>query len=187
MSGPRSRMALLIGMTVLTLGLAVWAAWPPLALAQCGGGDQPPESSCCACHAIAHPVLGQGEWHEIHARKDCCWNCHGGNDQAQDKDLAHIGLVSHPLEDPYTNCHACHPDDYQQRAERFAVALGVTPVSSKPLTPTLVALVPSGGQTFTPSPLTPASPQWTTALVLLALLAVFFVSVTVAARRRAHP
>ena len=33
MSGPRSRMALLIGLTVLTMGLAVWAAWPPLALA----------------------------------------------------------------------------------------------------------------------------------------------------------
>jgi hypothetical protein len=32
-------MALLIGITVLTLSLAVWAAWPPLALAQCGGAD----------------------------------------------------------------------------------------------------------------------------------------------------
>ena len=187
MSGPRSRMALLIGLTVLTMGLAVWAAWPPLALAQCGGGDQPPESSCCACHAIAYPVLGQGEWHEIHARKDCCWNCHGGNDRAQDKDLAHVGLVRHPFEDPYTNCHACHPDDYQQRAERFAVALGVTPASSKTPTPLPVAPAPSGGQTFTPSPLMPTSPQWAAALVLLALIAVFFVSVTVAARRRSHP
>ena len=96
-------------------------------------------------------------------------------------------MVRHPLEDPYTNCHACHPDDYQQRAERFAVVLGETPVSSKPLTPTLAAQAPSGGQTFTPSPLMPASPQWTTALVLLALIAVFLVSVTVAARRRSHP
>ena len=79
MSGPRSRRVLLIGMTVLTMSLAVWAAWPPSAQA------------------------------------------------------------------------------------------------------------PSSGQTFTPSPLTPASPQWTTALVLLALIAVFFVSVTVAARRHSHP
>jgi hypothetical protein len=35
--------------------------------------------------------------------------------------------------------------------------------------------------------LTPASPQWTTALALLALITVFFVSVTVAARRHARP
>jgi hypothetical protein len=97
-------------------------------------------------------------------------------------------MVRHPLEDTYTNCHACHPDDYPQRAERFAVALGVTPLAcSRPLTPTLVAQVPSGAQTFTPSPLTPTSPEWTAALALLALIAVFFVSVTVAARRRAHP
>ena len=134
-----------------------------------------------------HPVFGQNEWHEIHARQDCCWNCHGGSDTAQDKDLAHVGLVRHPLEDTYTNCHACHPDDYPQRAERFAVALGVTPVSTIALTLTLVAQAPSSGQTFTPSPLMPASPQWTTALVVLALIAVFFVSVTVAARRRSHP
>jgi hypothetical protein len=96
-------------------------------------------------------------------------------------------MVRHPLDDTYTSCHACHPDDYQQRAERFAVALGVTPVSSKPLTPTLAAQSPSSGQTFTPSPLMLASPQWTTALVLLALMTVFFVSVTVAAKRHAHP
>ena len=38
MSGPRSRMVLLIGMAVLTMGLAVWAARLPSAQAQCGGG-----------------------------------------------------------------------------------------------------------------------------------------------------
>jgi hypothetical protein len=56
-----------------------------------------------------------------------------------DKDLAHEGLVVNPLEDIYTNCYHCHPDDYQARAERFALTLGVTP-NSRP-TPTRVAFV----------------------------------------------
>jgi hypothetical protein len=108
--------------------------------AQCG--DTPPDSSCITCHETQgmDPVYGKGEWHEIHARKDCCWNCHGGNTQTQEKDLAHIGMTANPLEDTYTDCHSCHPEDYPERAERFAVVLGITPGSAP--TPTAVATAP---------------------------------------------
>jgi hypothetical protein len=111
----------------------------PSALAQCG--DQPPDSSCFTCHEYqkVDPVYGKGEWHEIHASKDCCWNCHGGNTKTQDKDLAHVGMTENPLVDTYMDCHSCHPEDYTARAERFAVALGVTPGSSPTRTP-----VPAG-------------------------------------------
>jgi hypothetical protein len=110
------------------------------ALAQCG--DIPADSSCITCHEYqrADPVYGKGEWHEIHALKDCCWNCHGGNTKAQDEDLAHVGMTVHPLQDIYTDCHSCHPDNYPERAERFAVALGVTPGSAP--TPTAVTVGP---------------------------------------------
>ena len=77
----------------------------------------------------------KGEWHSIHALKDCCAHCHGGNCIATDKDLAHEGLVTHPLEDIYTNCYHCHPNDYQERAARFAVILGVIPGSRPTATP----------------------------------------------------
>ena len=40
-------------------------------------------------------------------------------------------------------CHQCHPDDYRQRAEVFAVALKVTPQSSEPLTQTVAFQPPS--------------------------------------------
>ena len=59
------------------------------------------------------PVYDQGDWHVLHARKDCCAQCHGGNCSSMDKDLAHEGMVANPLEDIYTNCYHCHPDDYQ--------------------------------------------------------------------------
>jgi len=52
-----------------------------------------------------------------------------------DKDLAHERMISNPLSDIYTNCHGCHPDDYQSRAENFADALGITPSSIVTPTP----------------------------------------------------
>jgi hypothetical protein len=105
------------------------------AFAQCG--DTPPDSSCITCHEYqgADPVYEKGEWHEIHASKDCCWSCHGGNTQTSDKDLAHVGMTENPLVDIYMDCHSCHPEDYPARAERFAVALDMTPGSSPTRTP----------------------------------------------------
>ena len=117
-----SQILLIASLVMLAIGLVVLFA-PQAAVAQCE--DQKP--SCCTCHATAHPVFEQGEWHTIHARKECCRACHGGNDRAQDKEAAHVGIVLNPLTDTYTACHQCHPDDYQQRAEVFAVALHVTP------------------------------------------------------------
>jgi hypothetical protein len=126
-----------VSLALILAGLVLWAATPGRVQAQCG--DIPPNSSCITCHEKEDPVYDQGDWHILHARKDCCAQCHGGNCSATDKNLAHEGLVKDPLEDIYTNCYHCHPDDYQARAERFALVLGVTP-DSRP-TPTPVAVV----------------------------------------------
>ena len=128
---------------ILLAGFMIFGLWiqPPIrVLAQCG--DTPADSSCKTCHDQNAPVYGKGEWHDIHASKDCCWNCHGGNTQAQDKDLAHEGMLLNPLQDIYTDCHSCHPDDYQSLAERFGVVLGVSPSSNVP--PPKPELVQSG-------------------------------------------
>jgi hypothetical protein len=100
-------------------------------LAQCG---EPPPSSCVTCHAKEDPISEKGEWHIIHASKDICIDCHGGNATAADKDLAHESLTANPLDDIYTDCHSCHPD-YDARAARFAPTLGVTPGSCATPTP----------------------------------------------------
>jgi hypothetical protein len=118
--------ALARGMLVLATLLALWTALPPAALAQCGDI----KSSCYSCHQETHPVCGKTEWHSAYGHRYACWNCHGGNDIARDKELAHVGLVLHPLEDAHTSCYACHAEGYPQLAERFAKEIGVT-VSSR--------------------------------------------------------
>jgi hypothetical protein len=151
----------IIGIFVLALGVIVWALTPSTVTAQCGE-NPPPKSSCITCHEKEDPVYQNGEWHGIHALKDCCTNCHGGNCSTMDKELAHEGLVAHPLEDIYTNCYYCHPSDYQARAERFAVILGVTPSSSPTATPFPVGPVAENPIVILPS-LTSASfslPFW---------------------------
>jgi hypothetical protein len=141
MSPSRYSKKTLVGLFCLYLALFLWVDPPKTTMAQCG--DNPPASSCYTCHEQMYPVFGKGEWHEIHARKDCCWNCHGGNAQTEDKDLAHKGMTLQPLYNTYTDCYACHPDDYQARADRFGAALGVVPLSYAP--------VPTAPIPFTPN------------------------------------
>lgn len=120
--------------------------------AQCGSQA----SSCKNCHEVQNQLSvnhdGTG-WHESHAFGDFCANCHGGNVQSVDAAAAHTGLVA-PLEDLQTNCAACHPSDTQERAQVYAVALGVTLGSGD--TPT--GGDATGGTDTTPSatPTTPA-------------------------------
>ena len=109
----------------LILMVVLGACWalPQTALAQCG--DTPANSTCKTCHEESYPVNGTGEWHVIHASKDCCWNCHGGNSQNMDKETAHAGMVLNPLTDTYQDCYACHPYDYDERATIFGAQLNV--------------------------------------------------------------
>lgn len=102
--------------------LTVCSSKAPNGLAQCGSQA----SSCKNCHEVKgeDPVNSKGEWHVSHAFGDFCEFCHGGNVQATDKAAAHQGLIQ-PLGDVKANCSACH-DDYEAKAQTYAVALGVT-------------------------------------------------------------
>jgi disulfide bond formation protein DsbB len=131
------RKVLILTGASLLVSAVILSIMPSPVSAQCG--VDPPDSSCITCHEIQAPVYENGKWHGVHARKDCCTNCHGGNCSADEKELAHIGIIPNPLEDIYTNCHACHPD-YQQRAALFAAELGITPSSCE--TPTPVPILP---------------------------------------------
>jgi hypothetical protein len=71
------------------------------------------------------PVNTEGEWHVSHAFGDFCEFCHGGNVQATDKGAAHTAMVA-PLSDVQFACASCHPNDYGDLAQGYAVALGVT-------------------------------------------------------------
>lgn len=100
----------------------IWLMMPSTASAQCGSI----ESFCARCHQTTHPVCDHTAWHSEYGHRNACWSCHEGNDTAQDKELAHVGLVRNPLDDAYLSCYVCHPDNYQQLAQRYAQSLGMT-------------------------------------------------------------
>lgn len=179
-----SQLRLAVSLVILVIGLLLWLM-PQTAVAQC----EDPTPSCCACHATAHPVAAEGEWHTIHARKECCRACHGGNDRAEDKDTAHVGMTLHPLDDTYLACHQCHPDDYPQRAEVFAVALHITPQSSEPPTQTVALQPPSNVPPFqlpaASAPIgTAGTTPWLWALVII--IALLMIGLLVIWRRLAR-
>jgi hypothetical protein len=98
MSGPRSRMALLIGMAMLTMSLGR-AAW------HLGAGPvrRRPAAriSCCACHAT-HTQFQGGEWHEIHAAKTVAGTVTAAMTRPREE-LATSAWCDIP-EDTYTSC-----------------------------------------------------------------------------------
>jgi hypothetical protein len=184
---------LVFALSALVVGLVLWLT-PAVVRAQSGGVPEsagcsnPPPSSCLTCHAQVDPVADQGEWHIIHAQNDFCRNCHGGDDRTLDKDQAHTGMMPNPLDDTYLSCHACHTD-YQQRAEKFAVVLGVTPQSHEPITTTM-ALNPASGAPAVRLPAAPtsglAAVSPSTWLALLALVALVLIGVTLTLRKLPH-
>jgi hypothetical protein len=117
--------------------------------AQCGTQEK---STCFTCHARQDPVQEQGEWHVVHAGKDLCINCHGGNGTSKDAAAAHQGMTTNPLSDVYTDCHSCHPDDYSMRAQRFANTLGVKVGSCATPTPVAAMAVSYNSLVIQPVP-----------------------------------
>ena len=165
---------LFISSFLLGHSVLVWAITPSPAVAQ-SEIEPMPDSSCSACHIQEAPVYEKGIWHGIHARKDCCANCHGGNCKAVDENLAHQNLIANPLNDIYTSCHSCHPNDYQARAEIFAKELGITPRSISTPTPVPVRNVVESPLVILPSPtLSQSSPfPWLAILGGLPVIVLF--------------
>ncbi len=110
---------LLFGGIIMFLSLTV----PQSAQAQCGSSA----SSCKNCHEVQAeaPVNNDGtNWHEAHAFGDFCEFCHAGNVQATDAETAHVGMEA-PLDNVQVSCGNCHAADLAERADVYAVALGV--------------------------------------------------------------
>jgi hypothetical protein len=123
----------LSGITLIIGGLLLLLTPRPVAaqsfversvLAQCGSQT----SSCKDCHEVQgkDPVNNDGTgWHQSHAFGDFCILCHAGNEQATDKDAAHVGMVP-PLADVKASCQSCHPSDINERAQVYAKALNIS-------------------------------------------------------------
>lgn len=119
LKSPLAFWSLFLGGVILIVGLM----WPQTANAQCGSSA----SSCKNCHEVQaiDPVNNDGtNWHEAHAFGDFCEFCHAGNVQATDEAGAHTGMEA-PLDNIQASCGNCHAADLNERAEVYAVALGV--------------------------------------------------------------
>jgi len=118
---PRMKVWIPLAMGLLTIAVAFMISVPAVE-AQCGSQA----SSCKNCHEVQGqmPVNDKGEWHVSHAFGDFCEFCHAGNVQAMEPEAAHAGMVA-PLSDIQLSCAACHPSDTQEKAEVYAVVLGV--------------------------------------------------------------
>src|SRR4030042_4061802 len=162
-----------IGLFFLGGSVLVWAMTPTPVAAQCGS-NPPPDSSCYTCPVTQYPVYENGLWHGVHARKDCCAKCHGGNCSTMDKDLAHQDMIANPLSDIYTDCHSCHPDDYQSRAVVFSGELGITPSSIPTPTPVPAGKVLASPLVILPSPISsqPSTFPWLAVLGGLTIIVV---------------
>lgn len=103
------------------LALIVVITLPRQAAAQCGAAA----SSCKDCHEVKKlaPVNTNGSWHTAHAFGDFCEFCHSGNTKAKEKEAAHVGMV-YPLSDIKAACQSCHPNDFNDRAQKYSTALG---------------------------------------------------------------
>jgi hypothetical protein len=108
----------------LTIASVVWLGTAQPVSAQCGSQA----STCKDCHEVQaqKPVNADGTgWHQSHAFGDFCYICHGGNQQAADKEAAHTGMVS-PFADTKASCQQCHPKDLDARAKVYMDKLGIT-------------------------------------------------------------
>lgn len=119
----RKRALILITLTCVAFFATAFLLLPRSADAQCGSSA----SSCKNCHEVQAkaPVNTKGAWHTQHAFGDFCEFCHAGNVKAKDQTAAHAGMVD-PLADAQGSCQSCHPDNYMERAQTYATALGVT-------------------------------------------------------------
>lgn len=103
---------------ILILTAVFWVA-PRISESACGAAA----SSCKNCHEVKGEmsVNAKGAHHVQHAFGDFCVFCHSGNTAATVKAEAHQGMVE-PLADVQKSCSACHPDDFEKRAQGYGAA-----------------------------------------------------------------
>ena len=130
--------------------------WPATqARAQCGSQA----SSCKNCHEVQgqKSVNNDGTtWHTQHQQIDACLTCHAGNPQSTDKTQAHTGIVPWNS-DVKAGCASCHPIDYLQKGQIYAITLGVS-LGGGSAASTTGSPQPTGATAAPLSPATTAAP-----------------------------
>jgi hypothetical protein len=83
------------------------------------------DSTCIGCHENQYQLFDSGKWYCLCKTPVRCTECHGGRTDTVIQDLAHEGMIPNPLVDQAARCQGCHPNDYQERVEKFASIAGI--------------------------------------------------------------
>jgi hypothetical protein len=89
----------------------------------------PEESGCFECHQGLYWLFDSGRAVCFCTMEAYCTDCHSGQADTLDKDLAHTVMISSPVRDNAAICQDCHPDDYQERSELVMARIGVKPTA----------------------------------------------------------
>jgi len=84
---------------------------------------------CVSCHEDLYYLHDTGKWFCLNESPMTCTDCHGGNPDTLDKELAHAQRAAHPIvNDDVTKCQQCHPAECYDRVELFEQAAGISEV-----------------------------------------------------------
>lgn len=125
--------------TSLTVGIfIVLISLPTSAVAYADDPIPTPNNgNCTACHEDLYFLHDTGNWFCLRESPMSCVDCHGGNPNTLDKELAHTQRAAHPIiNENVTKCQQCHPQECHDRVAIFDQAAGIKNVLvAAPYTP----------------------------------------------------
>ena len=133
-------------------------------------GPAPNNGTCLTCHEDLYFLHDTGNWFCLKESPMACVDCHGGDPNTLDKDLAHANRAAHPIiNDDVTKCQQCHPEQCTERVEIFDKSAGISKVMvAQPYTPVesyeVAQTIPVTGQQ------TEESSAWLNALEIISVL-----------------
>ncbi|RPI83399.1 MAG: hypothetical protein EHM41_16030 [Chloroflexi bacterium] len=86
--------------------------------------DPSGDTSCIGCHEDQYYLYDNGKWYCLCKSPVSCTGCHSGRPDNMIKDLAHESLIANPLLNDAAVCQNCHPEDYQDKVEKFTSIAG---------------------------------------------------------------
>lgn len=112
--------AILIVLTLLSMPAVAYADDPI---------PPPNNGNCVACHEDLYFLHDTGNWYCLNESSMACVDCHGGNPNTLDKDLAHNDRAEHPvINEDVTKCQQCHPNECYDRVELFDRTAGISDI-----------------------------------------------------------
>ena len=106
-------------------------------------GPTPNNGTCVTCHEDLYFLHDTGNWFCLKESPMACVDCHGGDPNTLDKDLAHTKRAPHPIiNEDVTKCQQCHPEQCTERVALFDKAAGISNVLvAAPYTPSYASQV----------------------------------------------